>query len=548
MQPWESIRELRKAGKPDEAFQLAQGVLKESPDDYQSRTQAEWACFDLIKRVVASVQKSTAANERPDRADLVRLYELLRAYVALSPRKPDMAMSNILGQLSKVGRHFDRFLPFLKWAGLGSLRPEDLVPNEYQDKVYASLAVKLAREAAAWVKSRPEATDEQVELAVVLCKTAMSDAKDADKTWLEWSMAPLLRRTGNRRGAAELIVRVLKRKRTEFWAWAEAARIHREEQPELAIACFCQALRLGAEPKFLGRVHRELAELLAEAGEVAQATRETLIAVEIYDQEGWRHSPELEALLQAEWYDPAIPAAEPKEFYTLHADEALTLCFDEVREHQATYLGMTEAREGKKPRPRFSMRWSDGFISILGRRNARVLKTLQQGSPVELLLGIEGDRQDVLEILPRSHGKDWDCTAIKEGVIARLSTNGEGITVYCSREEEHRFPAKSWIGTTSPAPGIGARAWGATNPVNGHFEASRIEPVPVPENGDIRVFSGQLTRTTKGFGFVDEVFVPPPLVESSPPEARDVAVVAIMAFDKTKARHSWRAVAISACQ
>lgn len=548
MQPWESIRELRKSGKPDEALQLAQGVLEESPDDYQSRTQAEWACFDLIKQVVVNIQKSTAANERPERADLDRLYQLLRAYVGLSPRKPDMALSNILGQLSKIGRHFDRFLPFLKWAGVGSFRPEDLEPNEYQDKVYASLAVKLAREAAAWVKSRPDATDEQVELAVAFAKFAQSQAKDTEKTWLEWSLASLLRRIGDRRGAAELIVRVLKQKRSEFWAWAEAARIHRDEQPELGVACFCQALRLGADPKFLGKVHRELAELLAEAGEVAQATRETLVAVEIYDQEGWRHPPELEALLQSEWYDPAQPAVNPREFYALHADEALTLCFDEVREHQATYLGMTEAREGKKPRPRFSMRLGERFISILGRRNARVLKTLQQGSPVGLLLGIEGDRQDVLEILPRPNGKDWDCTAIKEGVIAGLSANGEGITVYCSREEEYRFPVKSWIGTTSPAPGVGARAWGATNPVNGHFEAGRIEPVALPENGDIRVFSGRLTRTTKGFGFVDEVFVPPPLVESSPPAAHDVAVVAIMAFDKTKARHSWRAVAVSACQ
>ena len=439
-------------------------------------------------------------------------------------------------------------MPFLKWAGVEGLRPDDLVPNEYQDKVYASLAVRLAREAAAWVKSRPEATDEQVDLAVSFAKIAQSDAKDTDKTWLEWSLASLLRRTGDRRGAAELIVRVLKKKRTEFWAWAEAARIHRDEQPDLAIACFCQALRLGAEPKFLGKVHWELAELLAEVGEVAQATRETLAAVATYDQEGWRHPPELEALLQAEWYDPALPSAEPREFYTLHADEALTLCFDEVREHQATYLGMTEAREGKKPRPRFSMSWNDRFVSILGRRNARLLKTLPPGSPVKLLLGIEGNRQDVLEVLARSDGSEWDCTEIKEGVVAGLHANGEGIFVYCSREEEYRFPAKSWIGTMSPVPGTGARAWGASNPLNGHFEAGRIEAAPLRESSDIRVFTGRLTRTTKGFGFVDEVFVSPPLVESAPPAARDVAVVAIMAFDKSKARHSWRAVAISACQ
>lgn len=548
MQTWERIRELRKAGKPEEALQLAQGVVKETPDDYLSRSQGEWACFELMKPVVARLGQSETANKGPDRADLDRLHQLLRDYARLSLRKPDMALSNILAKLSKVGRYVDPFLPFLMWVGLGCLRPEDLLPNEFNGKIYPSLAVIIAREAAAWIKSRPAADPQQVEFAVGLCRTAMDQAKDADKTWLEWSMHFLLQRTGDRRGAAELMGRVLKRKRTESWAWSEAARIHRDEQPELAIACFCQALRLGAEPKFLGKVHRELAELLASNREFAQATRETMIAVEIYDKEGWRHPQELEALLRSEWYDPALPSAEPKEFYARHAEEALKLCFDEVREHQATYLGMTEPREGKKPRPRFSIRSGNRFVSILGRRNARILASLRQGAPVCLLIGAEGDRQDVLEILSRPDGKDWDCVALKEGVIKRLSANGDGITLFCSRDEEHRFPAKSWVGTPRPAPGDGARAWGTTNPLRGTFDAVRIEWATLPEKGDIRKFSGRLTRNPKGFGFVAGVFIPPHLVELCPPEPQDVSVIAIMDYDKSKKRHNWCAVAVSSCQ
>ena len=101
MQPWKKVQELRKAGKPDEALQMAQGLLHQSPNEYQARAQAEWACFDLVKQVVARIQKSVETNERTNHADLDGLYQLLRNYANLGPRVPDMALSNILNQLSK---------------------------------------------------------------------------------------------------------------------------------------------------------------------------------------------------------------------------------------------------------------------------------------------------------------------------------------------------------------------------------------------------------------------------------------------------------------
>jgi hypothetical protein len=331
----------------------------------------------------------------------------------------------------------------------------------------------------------------------------------------------------------------------EFWAWAEAARIHRDEQPDLAIACFCQALRLNAKARFLGKIHRELAELLADAANPSQATREAMMAVEIYDQQGWKHPTEVQALLQSDWYDPSLVAEEPSQFYSQHAKEALALCFDEVREYSATYLGMTEGREGKKPKPRFAVRTGDGVASILGRRGASLLETRHAGSPVNLLIGIEGSRRDVLEVLPRPDGSEWDCMETREGVISLRPANGDSITVYCDRDREMRVAEPS--ARKAMDLGAGVRVWGVTNPASGRFEVHKIESTAVPQHADIGLFTGRLSRTNKGFGFVGDVFVPAPLVELVPQDALDCAVVAVMKFDKTKQRYSWRAVAISSC-
>jgi len=94
-------------------------------------------------------------------------------------------------------------------------------------------------------------------------------------------MAILLRQMGDFQGAAELLASVIKTKRNEFWVWAEAGRLYQLEQPELALACFCRALECPAEPKFLVRAHRELAELLAEQEEYAQASREVAMSIDV---------------------------------------------------------------------------------------------------------------------------------------------------------------------------------------------------------------------------------------------------------------------------
>ena len=59
---------------------------------------------------------------------------------------------------------------------------------------------------------------------------------------------------------------------------------------------------------------------------------------------------------------------------------------------------------------------------------------------------------------------------------------------------------------------------------------------------DIRAFSGPLTVSEKGFGFVNrEIFLPAALISGIQPDAQ-VAGMAVMSFDKVKNKYSWKAV------
>lgn len=149
-----------------------------------------------------------------------------------------------------------------------------------------------------------------------------------------------------------ILASVIKAKRSEFWVWAEAGRLYRSEQPDLALACFCRALECQAEPKFMGRTHRDLAELLAEQGDYAQASREVSVALEIRQAQGWRLSPEMQELMNSPWYDPAATGSmAAKDFYAAHSSEALALCFDNVETQSATYLGSFSPEQQNTPQP-----------------------------------------------------------------------------------------------------------------------------------------------------------------------------------------------------
>src|SRR5690606_29412409 len=150
------------------------------------------------------------------------------------------------------------------------LRSEDWQSNEYQGSRYPSLAMKIARALCKWVKAHPDASNKQMAMTLEWAERVRRTAKGDDALWLTWDMAILLRQMGDFHRAAELLAGVIKAKRNEFWVWAEAGRLYQSDQPELALACFCRALECPAEPKFLIRAHRELAELLAEQEEFAQ--------------------------------------------------------------------------------------------------------------------------------------------------------------------------------------------------------------------------------------------------------------------------------------
>jgi tetratricopeptide (TPR) repeat protein len=488
---WEDVQRLRRDGQLDQARGLALEILAADPADFRTKGQYQWVVFNFIKLAVAEI--SEALDKRPLTArDIDPLMALLQEYRDLQPRIPDLACSVILGQVAKVGQHLSKFPGIIHWVGIEGLRSEDWQPNEFEGKTLPSLATNIARTLCKWVRGRPDASKRQKGLALEWAERARKTARGDDALWLDWDLAILLRQMGDSQRAAKLLADVIKAKRNDFWVWAEAGRLYQSEQPELSLACFCRALECPAEPKFLVRAHRELAGLLAEQEEYAQASQEVAITIDIRQTEGWPVGREMEELIASPWYDPsAMGAEDPKAFYRRHSPAALALCFDIVETKAASFLGIVtsqaqkERPPGRKPRQssRFAVRDGEGHPRNLNGPRFRTLKA-EPGDPVTIVVGRQAgeDRETVVQVVRRPEGSPWDCTKRVQGRLER-------------------------------------KAGGFAFVKNG--------------------------KDVNGLAFVQDVFVTPDLVELVGPDVSKVAAWAVYGKHPTRDEHTWRAVRLS---
>jgi tetratricopeptide (TPR) repeat protein len=551
---WQNVKELRKAGDLRAARAAALSLLEADPNDFHAKTQLYWVTYDEIKMAVGRIGAETPLDPRARRDDISFVTKRWEEYRSSDPRVPDLACSMIVEQLAKVASELSCFADVVYWLRMDGLREEDWQPSTVAEKSYPSRAAKIALALCKWIKAHPsQANSADMDMALHWLYEARATAVSDQALWLDWNAAILLRQRGDIQKATELLAGVIKAKRNEFWVWAEAGRLYHEDQPELALACFCRALECPAEPKFLGKVHRELAELLAEQENYPQASRQILHCLEIRESQGWKVGPELESLMAKSWYDPADQKAEDsRAFYARHSPAAMALCFDVVETMAATYLGQfspyakNESSDGRKPKPltRFAVRDDKGASwSLVGQRIKGV--KLEVGAPVLIVVGRqEGDeRQSIVHVATRQEGRRWDCLESSPGIVTRGASSEKALKVFAAElglEMDLEGAADAALKV-----GDGVIISFSRNQKNSRPFAFDVRPGAMPSSG-VRRIQGEMRRHPKGFAFIDDAFVSEDLVRSLDDAVNEVTALAVLAQHPKKAERSWRVVALSA--
>jgi hypothetical protein len=312
------------------------------------------------------------------------------------------------------------------------------------------------------------------------------------------------------------------------------AEIEAERNPGLAVACYAQAMLCRPEAKFTGRLRLNFGRLLQQRGETAAAVSEYLAAAEVYRSEGWRFPDELEAVLQANWFNPEVANVDQKRFYQSRAGEALDVLYDHVRQVNASFIEERQNPAGKT-RYLISTATSRGPEQMLTRWPGRKPTSLQPGKALTLTLGDDEKGTHVLAIAPRPGGRPWDCLQTGEGIIAHMKDDGTRGGVFLARDSHAILVGQTKNDDRPLRAGDAVQVWISRNPKKDQrLEAFYVQRLhSLPQNPDIAIREGELRLHEKGFAFVDDVFVPPHVVDPDL-DHRRVAALCVFDFHKNK--------------
>ncbi len=548
MYPNQEIKALRKGGQLDGALKLGQETLAQSPNDVWLKREVAWVYYEYIKKIALNLAAVFEKKQRPDLSAITQLHGYCQEFAKLNLEKPDMALTNINLQLSKIGKHLDFYVPYLVWAGTGSFSPDDHVPFQTEQGVSPSKVTKIVREAAAWCNSEQRAKEHGSFILTLVDYGLNNHQEDAkQRIWLFYDRAKLHLRLNNPEAAAADMREVLKTKKKEFWAWGRMAMVQERLSPKLAIACLCQAMLCRPDPKFTGRLHMRLGKLLLAQNETSLAVAEYLAAADIYGKEGWAFPDDLDGALQAPWFDPSTVNPDRITFYQSHAEPALSLLYEKVHETRATFLAEFTPKTGGKSRALVSVLTPSGPVQQLVAKPKNLQSTLTTGQPLVLQEGTRDGMTDTLDVAISQDGRAWDCLKTATGIIENLNREGTRGGIFIDKHTKAILMETS--SSTALKEGDSVQVMVTKNPVKeDRWEAwspQRLEHVP--EHPDITLREGDLKVHQKGFAFVGDAFIPPPLVDKAL-DQQPVKVLCINDFNKAKGTYGWKAVKVTALE
>jgi tetratricopeptide (TPR) repeat protein len=169
---FKEIKELRQAGKLDEALQMAHQALEADPNNIWNKRAVAWVYYDFLKKFAQpdsydafkenlikikdlqlpedekmvfdkcawQIGKLVFALQEKDPVDFSKINELFNIIKGFHFTKPSEAYSFIYKAFHKGYQNWSSYLTFADWWNFENFRPEDYLKEETNGNIKMSLA------------------------------------------------------------------------------------------------------------------------------------------------------------------------------------------------------------------------------------------------------------------------------------------------------------------------------------------------------------------------------------------------------------------------
>lgn len=431
-----------------------------------------------------------------------------------------------------------------EWYGPTEYSSMDYEEKKDGDKTYPSLAQSFTSQylEALMAQDRggqPIATVEQKLRAANELQTLLDSGRCQSWKWESYKLGLLLTDIGLFEQSRARLANIVASEPRQAWAWAAYGRAWKNDSEEMYEQCLFKGLSVSNDVQTALSVHEEALQVFAKEGMFGHARAEAELIESFRAEHEWKPSAVVEWAKSEEWYRQNEPSNDCAEAYKRLSKDAEDILAD--------MLPWTE----------FYAEWEDRDKGIVGIViSAGYDKTNSLIANRELVHGSLADRLEVGRCY-RGHcgpekkailGKveEWPQAEISKFFLGNYSglidiirdfgfVRGKPDNVWVSPALLKGLNAKQYQKVSGSCRRVFRKDKGWA------WEASSIElgEDPVAESFE-RVFEGYLDVARKGFGFIDDCFVPASLVDLAGRRSY-VRVKAKKSWDSKKNHWSWSA-------
>lgn len=367
---FKEIKELRQAGKLDEALQMANLALKTDPENIWNKRAAAWVYYDYLKKYnqpesfeafkenlikikdlqlpedekmvfdkcawqIGSLVFALQHYEPVDYGKINELFEIIRDFHFT---KPSEVYSFIYKAFHKGYKNWSNYLTFADWWNFENLRPEDFLKEAYNGRNMMSIAeqayIAYSNKLLQGEPLDPFGQQRMINKEKIKSFLSKLDAlidKHPEFQYIPYFKAKLLLELGNEENALSAFLPFAKQKRNDFWVWELMAEIFSDDK-DIQFACYCKALSLKTPEEYLVKLRQTFAEMLIEKRMYNEAKTEIQKVIATREKHKWKLPNQLVQWIEQEWYKSATSKNDNFDLYSIHIKQAEELLFQDIPE------------------------------------------------------------------------------------------------------------------------------------------------------------------------------------------------------------------------
>ena len=367
---FKEIKELRQAGKLDEALQMVNQALETDPENIWNKRAAAWVYYDYLKQnaqpesfqafkenlirikdlqlpedekmvfdncawQIGSLVFALQKSEHVDYVKINELFEMIRDFHFTAPSE---AYSFIYKAFHKGYQNWSNYQTFADWWSFENFRSEDYLKEEFNGKKMMSIAEQAF---IAYSKKLLEGEPldpfgehrvlDKGKIQSFLPKLEDLIERHPDYQYPPYFKAKLLLATGNEENVLSAFLPFAKQKRNDFWVWELMAEIFSVDK-EVQFACYCKALSLKTQEDFLVKLRQTFSEILIGKRFYNEAKTEIQKVISTREKHEWKLPKQIVQWTEQEWFKSATAKKDNQDLYSRHIKQAEEILFQDIPE------------------------------------------------------------------------------------------------------------------------------------------------------------------------------------------------------------------------